>query len=151
MVNHDGKGRTSLDRLVWSAGAHPKRRRLVHAVRDQALLPGPLGIWDSGRVHVPASAIGAGDIAHWPYSLVSWSSGLPSWAHSIGLLVVWILWLVVFLMWNCSLFMSFGLARGSLWRKLILVVFDKRVQFQCRLFLLVQALIFGAPVVLLVL
>ena len=33
VVTHDG---TAPDPLVWSAGAHPKRRRLVHAVRDRA-------------------------------------------------------------------------------------------------------------------
>ena len=37
--------------------------------------------------------------------------------------------------------------RGYLWRRLILATFDQGVQFQCRLFLLVQALIFGVPVV----
>ena len=61
--------------LVWSAGAHPKRRRLIHAVRDRAFLPGPRGIWDSGRVDVPASAFFADDIARWPYTpglLVEW-------------------------------------------------------------------------------
>ena len=45
VVNHvDGAG-TALDPLVWSAGALPKRRRLVHAVRDHAFLPGPAAIW----------------------------------------------------------------------------------------------------------
>ena len=40
VVNHlDGEG-TALDNLVWSAGALPKRRRLAHAVRDRAFLPG---------------------------------------------------------------------------------------------------------------
>ena len=34
LVNHGCEG-TALDRVVWSAGAHPKRRRLVHAVRDR--------------------------------------------------------------------------------------------------------------------
>ena len=57
VVNHDGRGGTAPDPLVWSAGARPKRRRLVHAVRDRAFLPGPPGIWDSGWVSVPASAI----------------------------------------------------------------------------------------------
>ena len=33
VVNHDGLGGTAPDPLVWSAGALPKRRRLVHAVR----------------------------------------------------------------------------------------------------------------------
>ena len=40
VVNHvDGDG-TAPDPLVWSVGAPPKRRRLVHAVRDRAFLPG---------------------------------------------------------------------------------------------------------------
>ena len=37
-------------------------------------------------------------------------------------------------MWNCSLFMSFWLVRGCLWKRLILVIFGQGVQFQCRLF-----------------
>ena len=57
VVNHDGKDGTAPDPLVWSAGAHPKRRRLIHAVRNQAFLPGPPGIWDGGWVNIPASAI----------------------------------------------------------------------------------------------
>ena len=40
VVNHDGFAGTAPDPLVWSAGSLPKRRRLVHAVRDLALLPG---------------------------------------------------------------------------------------------------------------
>ena len=44
MVNHDGRGGLAPDLLVWSDGALPKRRRLVHAVRDRAFLPGPPGI-----------------------------------------------------------------------------------------------------------
>ena len=47
VVNHDGNDGTAPDLLVWSAGALPKRRRLVHAVRDLAMLPGPPGILDS--------------------------------------------------------------------------------------------------------
>ena len=64
MVNHDGGSSTAPDPMVWSAGALPKRRRLVHAVRDRAFLPGPLGIWDSEWVNVPASALCAEDVAH---------------------------------------------------------------------------------------
>ena len=55
VVNQDGRDGTAPDPLVWSAGAHSKKRRLVHAVRDRAFLPGPPGIWDSGWVNVPAS------------------------------------------------------------------------------------------------
>ena len=36
VVNHDGGVGTAPDPLVWSAGALPKRRRLVHSVRDRA-------------------------------------------------------------------------------------------------------------------
>ena len=53
MVNHDGRDGTAPDPLVWSAGVLPKRRRLVHAVRDRAFLPGPPGFC-------------AEDIALWP-------------------------------------------------------------------------------------
>ena len=51
VVNHVGWDGTAPDPLVWSAGAHPKRRRLVHAVRSRAFLPGPPGIWDGGWVN----------------------------------------------------------------------------------------------------
>ena len=66
VVNYDGNGGTSPDPLVWSSGALPKRRRLVHAVRDRALLPGPPSIWDSDWINVPASAIGADDVPFGP-------------------------------------------------------------------------------------
>ena len=35
VVNHDGFAGTAPDPLVWSAGALPKRRRLVQAIRDR--------------------------------------------------------------------------------------------------------------------
>ena len=47
--------------------------------------------------------------------------------------------------------MSSGPVRGSLWKRLTIVIFVQDAQFQCRLFRLVQALMFGAPLVLLVL
>ena len=45
------------------------------------------------------------------------------------------------------LIMSCGLVRGCPLKKRFLVIFGQGVQFQCRLFHLVQALIFGALVV----
>ena len=81
VVNHDGRDGTAPDPLVWSAGALPKRRRLVHAVRDQAFLTGPPGTWESEWVTVPASAICAENIAHWPCTpglLVKWVSFVGS-------------------------------------------------------------------------
>ena len=148
VVNHDGRDGTAPDPVVWSAGALSKRRRLVHAVRDRAFLPGPPGIWDSEWVNVPASAICAEEIAHWPYTaglLVKWVALLRLSALACG--GGRILGLVVFLLLSCSFFMSFVLVRGCLWRRRFLAIFGQGVQFQCRLFRLVQALIFGALVV----
>ena len=81
VVNHDGRDGTVLDPLIWSAGARPKRRCLVHAVRDRAFLLGPPGIWDGGWVNIPASAISDDDVACWlctPCLLVKWISLLGS-------------------------------------------------------------------------
>ena len=75
VVNHDGRGGTAPNPLVWSAGALHKRRRLVHAVRDRAFLPGPPGIWHSEWYQIPAAAICAEDIAIGLRLLVFWSSG----------------------------------------------------------------------------
>ena len=146
VVNHDGREGTAPDPLVWSAGAVPKRRRLVHAIRDRAFLPGPPAIWESEWVSAPASAIGADDVAHWPYTtglLVKWVAFLgslhwPAGGFHLGVGGIYFVKLLIF--------MSFGVVRGCLWRRLFLVIFGRSVQFQCRLFRLVQALIFGAPV-----
>ena len=72
VVNHDGPDGAAPDPLVWSAGAHPKRRRLVHAVRERAFLPGPPCVLDSQSVNVPAAVVCAEDIAHWPFSTGLW-------------------------------------------------------------------------------
>ena len=87
VVNHDGRDGTVPDPLVWSASALTKRRRLVHAVHDQAMLPGPPALWDSEWISVPASAVSADHIAHWPYTTgllfkmggLSWFAALACW------------------------------------------------------------------------
>ena len=120
MVNHDGGPGIAPDPFVWSAGALPKRRRLVHAVRDEAFLPGPPDLWDSDWVVIPASGISAADIALWPYTpglLVLWVSFLaglhwPAGGSDLGV--------VVFLIWIFLSSMSFGLVRGFPWKRLIL-------------------------------
>ena len=86
-----------------------------------------------------------------PTLLVFWLSVLPFLGLCIGLLGVQTLGLVVSLSLNCLFFMSFGLVRGCLLKRLILVTSAQDAQFQCRLFRLVQTLIFGVHVVLLVL
>ena len=49
--------------LLWSAGGAPKRRRIVHAVRDRPFLPGPAGIWDGEWDVVAVSRITCRDVA----------------------------------------------------------------------------------------
>ena len=87
VVNHDDLGGTAPHPLVWSAGAPRKRRRLVHAVRDRAFLPGPPGIWCSEWYQIPAAVVCAEDMALWPYIpglLVKWVSFLNSLHWPIG-------------------------------------------------------------------
>ena len=91
LVNHGGSDGTALDPFVWSAGALSKRRRLVHAVRDWAMLPRPPAIWDSEWINVPASAVSADDTAPvfwsnvWLFvrcpALGCWWFGSRSWWH----------------------------------------------------------------------
>ena len=81
VVNNDEFGGTALDPMVWSAGSLPKRRRIVHAVRDLALLPGPPALWVGEWVASPSVALDADDVAQWPYTpviLVKWVSFLGS-------------------------------------------------------------------------
>ena len=70
----------------------------------------------------------------------------PFWALCIGRLVLLSLVLGVFHLLKCSFCMSCGLVKDFVLRVLFLGIGGLDVQFQCRLFLLVQALIFGAPV-----
>ena len=108
IVNHDGFGGTAPDPMVWSAGSMPKRRRLVHAVRNLALLPGPPAIWLGEWVAGPFVTFDADDVAQWPYTLglmVKWVSFLSSlhwpahdWDLGVGgisyveLLILYELW-----------------------------------------------------------
>ena len=55
--------------LVWSAGSLPKRRRIVDVVRNVALLPCPLHLWDSDWVGVPPVVVSAEDVCLWQYSV----------------------------------------------------------------------------------
>ena len=70
----------------------------------------------------------------------------PFWALCIGRLVMLSLVLGVFHLLKCSFCMSSGLVNDFVLKVLFLGIGGLDVQFQCRLFLLVQALIFGAPV-----
>ena len=72
MVNHvDGDG-TPPDPLVWSAGALPKRRRVVHAVRCSCLFAWARGYVGGGGgewITFGPSPVTADDVEVWPYSV----------------------------------------------------------------------------------
>ena len=139
VVNCDDSSGLAPHPLVWSAGGLPKRRRIADIVRDVALLPRHLHLWDSGWVRVPPVAISAEDVCLWPYTV----DILIKFVLFIGPLLIMTWVLVVFPMLIFLFFMSFGLVRGFSLRRLFLVVGGLIAEFQCRLFLLVQALIFG--------
>ena len=69
-VNHDGKGGTAPDPLVWDQGSKPKVRKLAIRVNvDLASLPGPPGFLNNNWVQVDAGHITSADISVWPYSV----------------------------------------------------------------------------------
>ena len=92
-VNHDGKGGTAPDPLVWDQGSRPKVRKLAIRVNvDLASLPGPPGFLNNSWIQVDAGRITGVDVAAWPYSvgiLVRFTSFLstlhwPSGAVDLG-------------------------------------------------------------------
>ena len=69
-VNHDGKGGTAPDPLVWDQESRPEVRELAVRVNvDLVSLPGPLGFLNNSWVQVSAGCITGADIAAWPYSV----------------------------------------------------------------------------------
>ena len=93
-VNHDGKGGTAPDPLVWDQGSRPKVRKLAIRVNvDLASLLGPPGFLKSSWVQVGSGRITGADIAAWPYSVsifirftsfldtLHWPSGSDDFGH----------------------------------------------------------------------
>ena len=93
-VNHDSKGGTAPDPLVWDQGSRPKVRKLAIRVNvDLASLLGPPGFLNSSWVQVSAGRITGADIAAWPYSVsilirftsflntLHWPSGADDFGH----------------------------------------------------------------------
>ena len=109
VVDHAGVAGTALDPMVWSVGGAPERRRVVHAVRDRALIPGPVGVWD-GEWDVVAAThiITCHDIELWPYSVSMLVKCVSFLYTCTGLIVGRILEWVVSLMLSCSSFRSYG-------------------------------------------
>ena len=67
IVNEDGKGGIAPDPTVWSSGGRPKRRRVVEAVGDVAMLPGPQWLWVGDWLKWPDIFISAHDVGRWPF------------------------------------------------------------------------------------
>ncbi len=64
-VNHDGKGGTAPDPLVWDQGGRPKARKLAIRVNVD-FAPGFLG---GPWIQVHGGRISGADVAAWPYSV----------------------------------------------------------------------------------
>ena len=133
MVNEDGCAGVALHPTVWSSGGLAKKRKVRVSAWEFAWVPGPVGLWRHGSISWLCIEVGEGDVGFWPYS--------------VGLLVKF-----------CSFLSSLHLLStvddlgvGERWvgERLNLemsVPTSRRlnlVQFQCRLFLLDRALIFG--------
>ena len=87
-VNHDGRGGTAPDPLVWDQGGRPKALKLAIGVNVYlASLPGPPGFLNGPWFQVLGGCISGGDIAAWPYSVgilcrftsFSWYLALAIW------------------------------------------------------------------------
>ena len=69
-VNHDGRGGTAPDPLVWDQGSRPKVRKLEIRVNTElASLPSPPGFLNGPWIQVNGGHISGCDIAAWPYSV----------------------------------------------------------------------------------
>ena len=69
-VNHDGRGGTAPDPLVWDQGSRPKARKIAFRENvDLASLPGPLGFLNCSWFQVVGGRISGAEKAAWPYSV----------------------------------------------------------------------------------
>ena len=69
-VNHDGRGGTAPDPLVWDQGSKPKVRKLAIRVNvDLASLPSPPGFLNCTWIQIDDGHISRDDVAAWPYSV----------------------------------------------------------------------------------
>ena len=113
LVNHDGRGGTAPDPLVWDQGSRPKARKLASRVNvELASLPGPPCFSGRPWIQVYGGSISGADIAARPYCvgilfrftsflrILHWPAGSDDMGH-FG-----------FLCWNFSSFLRNGLDTG---------------------------------------
>ena len=136
-VNHDGKGGTAPDPLVWDQGSKPRVRKLAIRVNvDLASLPGPPGFLNNTWIQVDAGHIASADTSAWPYSvailvrftsflgILHWPSGSVDLGHD-----------GISFFWNISSFSNSGLVTGCLVKRLLDLMFELVVLFWFPLFL----------------
>ena len=93
-VNHDRKGGTAPDPLVWDHGGPKQGRKLNIRVNvDLASLPCPPGFLGGPWIQLHGGSISGADIVAWPYSVgilckitsflstLHWSSGSDEMGH----------------------------------------------------------------------
>ena len=103
-VNHEDRGGTAPDPLVWDQGGRRKHRKVDIGVNvDLASLPGPPG--PPGFLHGPCVQVHGGcfcgaDIAAWPYSVSLLCKLFPFRVLCIGLLRPRIWVTLVFPIWR---------------------------------------------------
>ena len=69
-VNHDGRGGSATDPLVWDQGSKRKQRKTDIRVNvNLTSLPGPPGFLNGTWVQVHGGCITGADVAAWPYSV----------------------------------------------------------------------------------
>ena len=91
-VNDDGLGGSACNPLVWRADSLPNRRKIVEAVREFAMWPGPQALWSGGWQDWAELCVTAEDARIWFFSvgslvkLVAFLSSLrwPSEFHDLG-------------------------------------------------------------------
>ena len=85
-VNHDGRGGSAPDPLVWDKGSRTEHRKVDIRVNvDLATRPGPPGFLDGPLVQINGGLITGSDVAAWPYS----ASLLCGFSSFLGFSVHW--------------------------------------------------------------
>ena len=125
-VNHDGKGGTAPDPLVWDQGSRPKVRKLAVRVNvDLASLLGPPDFLGGPWIQVDSGHISGADIAAWPYSAgilirftsflntLHWPSGSDDYGHfGVSFLELFLYFLSNGLVTGCSVKRKLGHMSG---------------------------------------
>ena len=143
-VNEDGKG------VSWCSGAKGKRRRVIDAVQDFAMIPGPQSLWSGSWVRWPVIAVSGDDVGRWPCSpdalvkLAAFLSSL-SWPGEVSDLGP-----VESLSLSFLFCMKDGLLKSFVLRMLFLSILGLDVQFRCQLHPCALISIFGGFVSILV-